>query len=91
MARMNNQHNVVVCLENPKFPGTNGRVIARDVDFGDYMKMRSSGPDGSVDPALRLWVGSAEIGELVSLCGCPAGDCMLCDDAGLLHDSKKDH
>lgn len=77
--------NIVVRLQDPKFPAT-GIVVARDVEFDRYMALRSSGPDGAVDPALRLWRGVAEVGETVSLCACD-GACMLCDDAGLRHEA----
>ena len=58
---------LVVKLDNPRFPGNGGIVIAHAVSVGDYL-IRITDRDGARDKTMRLWEGSTvAIGTKVRL------------------------
>ena len=58
---------LIVKLDNPRFPGNGGTVIAHAASVADYLAQITD-RDGAHDKTMRLWEGSAvAIGTKVHL------------------------
>lgn len=61
---------LAVRLDDPKFPGNGGVVVAHPKSAAEFEKLIER-RDGARDPNMRLWRGNAPIGTRVSLDGGP--------------------